>query len=124
MGLFARLANLIVRWLGGPQPVQPRRPVHLLEAAAELVPAAYEAVKSATSKRAPTEEYTDLPITVLPAWSVKSIQTAYTAHNNGQFGMASLLAEAMLADDRIQSAVNGRIKAITKCTVTMQPALV
>jgi hypothetical protein len=70
----------------------------------------------------PRETYTDLPINLLPQWSVASIRSAVQAHNNGQFGMASLLVESMLADDRIQGALNGRLKGVTKSSVAMTPS--
>ncbi len=70
----------------------------------------------------PRDTYADLPINLLPQWSVASIRSAIQAHNNGQFGMASLLVESMLADDRIQTATNGRLKGITKSSVAMTPS--
>lgn len=70
----------------------------------------------------PVTEYVDLPVNTVPDWSVFSIRAAVNAHSNGVFTSSALLFESMQADDRIQSALNGRIKGVTKCSVTMQPS--
>lgn len=73
-------------------------------------------------KRPPREEYQDLPISVWADWSIKTIRSAVQQHTLGVFGEASILVESMLADDRIQAATNGRIKGVTKCNWTFEPA--
>lgn len=74
------------------------------------------------SKRPPTEEYQDLPISVWADWSIATIRSAVQQHVLGNFGQASILIESMLADDRIQAAANGRIKGVTKCAWAFEPA--
>lgn len=71
---------------------------------------------------APTEEYEDLPISVWSNWTIATIRGAVQNFVVGNFGQASLLAEGMIADDRIQAAVNGRTKGVTKCTWALEPA--
>jgi phage gp29-like protein len=75
-------------------------------------------------KRPPTGEIPDIPISLWTAWSVQTIKAATNSFVIGTFGQSALLTEAMLADDRIQAATNGRIKGVTKCAVTMQPSLI
>ena len=79
--------------------------------------------QAAIGSRPPVVEYVDLPVNTVPSWSVPSIQSAVAAHSVGMFTTGSLLYESMQADDRIQSALNGRIKAVTKCDVTMTPSV-
>lgn len=71
----------------------------------------------------PVTEYVDLPVNTIPNWSVPSIQSAVAAHTVGMFTTGSLLYESMQADDRVQGALNGRIKAVTRCKVTMKPSI-
>lgn len=71
---------------------------------------------------APTEEYEDLPISVWSNWTIATIRSAVQNFVIGNFGQAAILAEAMIADDRIQAAVNGRTKGVTKCTWALEPA--
>ncbi len=78
--------------------------------------------QASIGSRPPVVEYVDLPVNTVPNWSVPSIQSAVAAHSVGMFTTSSLLYESMQADDRIQSALNGRIKAVTKCEVTMTPS--
>jgi phage gp29-like protein len=70
----------------------------------------------------PTEEYQDLPVSVWADWSIKTIRGAIQNLVVGNFGQAALLVEGMLADDRIQAAINGRIKNVTKCAWKFEPA--
>lgn len=66
-------------------------------------------------KRPPPGEYGDIPVSIWADWNVQAIRNAVMGHANGNFGPAGLLVEAMLADDRVQAATNGRIKGITRC---------
>ncbi len=68
--------------------------------------------QASIGSRPPVVEYVDLPVNTVPNWSVPSIQSAVAAHSVGMFTTSSLLYESMQADDRIQSALNGRIKAV------------
>lgn len=61
----------------------------------------------------PEDNYTDIPVSALSAWSVSNIRDALASHQNGSFVQSALLTEAMLGDDRIQSSLNGRIKGVT-----------
>lgn len=61
----------------------------------------------------PEGHYTDLPVANLGPWDTARIQTALNAHQVGNFTQSALLVEAMLGDDRIQTALNGRAKGIT-----------
>lgn len=79
-------------------------------------------IEAAHNKRPPSEEYQDLPISIWADWSIRTIRSAVQTHVLGTFGEASILVESMLADDRIQAAVNGRIKGVTKCNWTFEPA--
>ncbi len=72
--------------------------------------------------RPPTDEYEDLPVSIWSDWSISTIRNAVQNHILGNFGQASLLVEAMMADDRIQAACNGRIKGVTKCGWNFEPA--
>lgn len=72
-------------------------------------------------KRPPSEEYGDIPISIWADWNVQAIRNAVMAHAAGTFGPAGLLTEAMLADDRVQAATNGRIKAVTRCGPLFSP---
>lgn len=70
----------------------------------------------------PDEEYKDLPITVWIDWAIKSARGALVDHQFGYFGRSSMLVEAMLGDDRIQSAFDGRVKGVTKCEPLLVPS--
>lgn len=72
-------------------------------------------------KRPPTDEIQDLPVNTVPAWDLSTIRSAVNAFSVGTFGQSALLVEGMLADDRIQSATNGRIKGVTKCSAVFEP---
>ncbi len=72
-------------------------------------------------KRPPTEEYQDFPVSVWQDWTIASIRGAVQSHVNGAFSQAAILVESMLADDRIQTATNGRIKGVTKCQPVFEP---
>lgn len=71
---------------------------------------------------APYGELRDIPVVDILKWDVFSIRSAVGAHVNGQFGNAALLTDAMMADDRVQGATNGRIKGITKRKVSLKPS--
>jgi phage gp29-like protein len=70
----------------------------------------------------PTTELRDIPVVDIQQWNVAGIRSAVSAHVNGQFGNGALLTDAMLADDRIQGATNGRIKGVTKSNVRLEPS--
>ena len=93
-----------------------------LTAAIEPARQSFRALSAETFKRPPTGEIPDLPITVWSDWTIRKIQAGVTQHVVGNFGPASMLAESMLGDDRIQSAANGRIKGTTKCDAVFTPA--
>jgi phage gp29-like protein len=78
--------------------------------------------KQSIGKRPPVTDYVDLPVNTVTDWSLQTIQSAVNAHSVGVFASSALLFESMQADDRIQSAINGRIKAVTKCLVSLTPA--
>lgn len=67
-------------------------------------------------------EYTDIPVAVWGDWTLPKIRVAVNAFVVGNFGQAALLVESMLGDDRIQGAVQGRLKAVTKCDSIFTPA--
>src|SRR5512136_3474819 len=66
----------------------------------------------ARNRRPDTTEFPDLPVTVWSDWTVQSIKMADSNHILGNFARSSTLCESMQADDRVQSALNGRIKGI------------
>jgi phage gp29-like protein len=70
----------------------------------------------------PTGVYTDIPVMSLGQWGVDRIQTALNAHQLGNFSQSAMLAEAMIGDDRVQSAMNGRVKGVTMRHVHTRPA--
>ncbi len=70
----------------------------------------------------PRKEYGDIPVSIWADWNVRAIRNAVSAHAAGTFGPAGLLVEAMLADDRVQAATNGRIKGVTRCEPVFTPA--
>lgn len=70
----------------------------------------------------PEGHYTDLPITLLGDWGMGRLQTALNGHQVGQFRESALLAEAMLGDDRVQTALNGRVKGVTARELRTVPA--
>lgn len=57
--------------------------------------------------------YTDIPVALLGVWDVPRIQFALNSHQLGNFSQSALLAEAMIGDDRVQTAMNGRVKGVT-----------
>jgi len=73
-------------------------------------------------KAPPAGELRDIPVVDIQQWNVSTIRSAISAHVNGQFGNAALLTDAMLADDRIQGATNGRIKGSTKSEIILNPS--
>ena len=74
------------------------------------------------NRRPDTNEVPDIPIAIWSDWTIQSIKAADNDLMVGQFARAAILCESMQADDRVQSALNGRIKGITKCDLTMVPA--
>jgi phage gp29-like protein len=99
----------------------PQGVVKLSEFRAELI--GYGRDKEASiGPKPPVTEYVDLPVNTIPDWSVQSIRSAVNAHATGMFTASALLFESMQADDRVQAALNGRVKAVTKCEVTMTPS--
>lgn len=74
-----------------------------------------------SGKRPPGGEYGDIPVSIWADWNVQAIRNAVMGHANGNFGPAGLLVEAMLADDRVQAATNGRIKGVTRCGPVFEP---
>ena len=73
-------------------------------------------------RRPPLGEFGDLPISIWADWSVRTVRSAVLNHSLGNFGNSALLTEGMLADDRIQAATNGRIKAVTRCVPRLTPS--
>ncbi len=103
-----------------PPPEPPPQLVRVaLEPGESIVSAATSAL--AGTRRPPTEEYGDLPVNAWAAWTLGTAQSAVRSHALGMFGQAALLTESMLADDRIQAAVNGRTKAVTRCEPRFDP---
>lgn len=74
------------------------------------------------ARRPPTDEYVDLPVSIWADWSIRTIRSAVQGHVLGQFSQSAILVDSMLADDRIQAATNGRIKGVTKCKWSFEPA--
>lgn len=70
----------------------------------------------------PSGEIADQPVTIWSEWTILAIKRGVTTLLLGNFGPAAMLTEAMLGDDRIQSAVNGRVKGTTKCDAVFTPA--
>lgn len=66
-----------------------------------------------TGAKPPTDTYTDIPVSQLGSWTVQKVRETLNAHQTGTFVLSSLLTEAMLGDDRIQSSLNGRVKGVT-----------
>jgi phage gp29-like protein len=71
---------------------------------------------------APTDEIKDIPINDIHTWNVGIVRSAVVGHMGGQFGQSAQLVDAMLADDRIQGATNGRIKGVTKNDIVYEPS--
>lgn len=71
---------------------------------------------------APTEEVKDIPINDIHAWNVGTVKSAVIGHMGGTFASSAMLVDAMLADDRVQGATNGRIKGVTKNEVLYEPS--
>lgn len=61
----------------------------------------------------PEGHYADLPVVAIGPWTVERIQLALNGHQLGNFSQSALLAEAMIGDDRVQTAMNGRVKGVT-----------
>jgi phage gp29-like protein len=61
----------------------------------------------------PEGHYTDFPVSNLGGWDTGRIQTALNGHQLGNFAQSALLSEAMMGDDRMQTAMNGRAKGVT-----------
>ena len=70
----------------------------------------------------PLEDFSDIPLAGIGDWSVDLIKRALQSHIIGNFAQSSLLTEAMLGDDRIQAALNGRTKAITARQLRTEPS--
>ena len=80
-------------------------------------------VTLAARRRPDTFEVPDVPVTTWSDWDVDAVRAADGDLVVGNFSRAAILCESMQADDRVQSALNGRIKGVTKCHVKMQPSL-
>lgn len=98
------------------------RPEEVLHVSISPTQSLSDARDIANGRRPPTEEYGDIPISIWAEWTVQSIRNSVTQHAVGVFGNSGLLCEGMLADDRVQSATNGRTKGVTKCDVMLKPA--
>lgn len=61
----------------------------------------------------PEGHYSDLPVVSIGPWDVNRIQGALNAHQLGNFSQSAMLTEAMVGDDRVQTALNGRTKGVT-----------
>lgn len=70
----------------------------------------------------PQEDYKDLPVISIGGWTVDRIRAALASMQIGQFQQAAMLTEAMLGDDCVQTALNGRIKGVTMRHVHAVPA--
>lgn len=77
---------------------------------------------AAIGSKPPVTEYVDIPVSTISDWTLASLKSTVNAHASGMFSSSALLFESMQADDRIQSAINGRVKAVTRCNVSMTPA--
>ncbi len=65
------------------------------------------------ASKPPDEDYNELPISGLANWTVSGIRSAVANTCEGQFSMSSYLAESIIADDRVESAMHGRVKGVT-----------
>lgn len=74
------------------------------------------------SSRPPDDDFTQLPISGLQNWTVGSIRAAVMNHQFGQFYEGAILTETMVGDDRVQSALNGRTKGVTRCRPRATPS--
>jgi phage gp29-like protein len=73
-------------------------------------------------QKPPQGHYADIPVANLGPWDVPRIQAALNAHQVGSFNQSALLAESMVGDDRVQTALNGRIKGVTARHLHTVPA--
>jgi phage gp29-like protein len=69
-----------------------------------------------------TDEIKDIPINDIHCWNVSTVRDAVVGHMLGQFNSSAMLVDAMLADDRVQGATNGRIKGVTKNDIVYEPS--
>lgn len=72
--------------------------------------------------RPPTGEIEDLPIQAWIDWSLRSVRGGLVDQAMGNFGRPGMLTEAMIGDDRVQSAFDGRAKGVTRCLPNLVPA--
>ena len=65
----------------------------------------------------------DLPIiSTVTGWSVDGIRNALATHNIGVFYESTMLAEAVLGDDRVQATLGSLISGLFGCEVIFEPA--
>jgi phage gp29-like protein len=74
------------------------------------------------SAEPPEGEYEDPPVAISKDWNVREITAVKRAFANGTFYSAALLGEWMMGNARVQTAINGRTKGITKCQRVVAPA--
>jgi phage gp29-like protein len=68
------------------------------------------------------EEIVDPPISHTTTWDSQSITSALNALFSGSFQSSGYLVEAMLSDARVSTALNARIKGVTKCKPYLTPS--
>lgn len=89
-------------------------------------PQAAQPVQRAVSPQAsgnpPDKHYDQIPIASLQNWAVPTIQAACMGHVNGNFQEGAKLSESLIADDRVQGALNGRVKGVTRRHARMEPS--
>jgi phage gp29-like protein len=109
MNVFTRIANAF------------RGPSASPEGSVVTVPQLRGSYPQATS-RPEDDDFHQLPIAGLQNWTVGSIRAAVMDHQLGQFNQGAVLAETMMSDDRVQSALNGRTKGVARCRPRVVPA--
>jgi phage gp29-like protein len=87
----------------------------------ESLRAAIDRAVGEVSGSPPKGEIPDIPLTSFANWSLAKARAAVDAFVIGNFSEASLLAESIQADDRVQNALNGRLKGVTKCELSLEP---
>ena len=116
------LPRQLVRLASGLRDRIPYRVRELAWSAMGTPPGSTVVTLAGGSRRPESSEYQDLPVSIWSRWTVDMVQGAAQDHVLGTFAKPAMLCEAMQADDRVQSALNGRIKAVTKCDLNMIPS--
>lgn len=68
-------------------------------------------------------EYSDLIVSQVEAWSAALGRSALSQHDQGLFSLSAQLADFMLRDDRVMSALNTRVLGLTGLPFEIAPAV-